>query len=91
MWATAANRPERTLPRKTADYGFQTGRVVQDGDTQPGPYEFRTAQPKGQNPMADLGGMADKAKDAAKDHPEKVDQAKDKVKDTVDGHKDDQK
>ena len=42
-------------------------------------------------PMADLGGMADKAKDAAEDHPEKVDQAKDKVKDAVDGNKDDQK
>ncbi|MDK1278029.1 MULTISPECIES: hypothetical protein [unclassified Arthrobacter] len=41
--------------------------------------------------MADLGGMADKAKDAAKDHPEKVDQAKDKAKDAVDGNKDDKK
>ena len=40
--------------------------------------------------MADIGGMADKAKDAAQDHPEKVDQAKDKAKDAVDG-KDDQK
>ncbi|CEA06900.1 hypothetical protein BN1051_00204 [Arthrobacter saudimassiliensis] len=40
--------------------------------------------------MADLGGMADKAKDAAKDHPEQVDQAKDKVKDTVTGNKDDE-
>lgn len=38
--------------------------------------------------MADLGGMADKAKDAAKDNPEKVDQAKDKVKDAVSGNKD---
>ncbi|WP_341394798.1 hypothetical protein [Arthrobacter sp. G119Y2] len=41
--------------------------------------------------MADLGGMADKAKDAAKDNPEKVDQVKDKAKDAVDGKKDDQK
>ncbi|UWX82122.1 MULTISPECIES: hypothetical protein [Arthrobacter] len=41
--------------------------------------------------MADLGGMADKAKDAAKDNPEKVDQAKDKAKDAVDGNKDDKK
>ena len=40
-------------------------------------------------PMADLGGMADKAKDAAKDNPEKVDQAKDKIKDVADGNKDD--
>ncbi|WP_269437266.1 MULTISPECIES: hypothetical protein [Arthrobacter] len=40
--------------------------------------------------MADLGGMADKAKDAAKDNPEKVDQAKDKVKDVADGNKDDE-
>ena len=40
--------------------------------------------------MADLGGMADKAKDAAKDHPEQVDQAKDKVKDAVTGNKDDE-
>ncbi|GAA1918893.1 hypothetical protein GCM10009688_24940 [Arthrobacter gandavensis] len=39
--------------------------------------------------MADLGGMADKAKDAAKDNPEKVDQAKDKIKDVADGNKDD--
>lgn len=39
--------------------------------------------------MADLGGMADKAKDAAKDNPEKVDQVKDKAKDAVDGNKDD--
>ncbi len=38
--------------------------------------------------MADLGGMADKAKDAAKDNPEKVDQAKDKIKDVADGNKD---
>ena len=43
---------------------------------------------KGGIPMADIGGMADKAKDAAKDNPEKVDQAKDKIKDTVDGNKD---
>ena len=35
--------------------------------------------------MADLSGMADKAKDLAKDNPEKVDQAKDKIKDAVDG------
>lgn len=41
--------------------------------------------------MADLGGMADKAKDAVKDNPDKVDQAKDKVKDTIDDHKDNQK
>ncbi|WP_342022998.1 hypothetical protein AAE021_14345 [Arthrobacter citreus] len=41
--------------------------------------------------MADLGGMADKAKDAAKDNPEKVDQLKDKAKDAVDGNKDDDK
>ena len=41
--------------------------------------------------MADLGGMADKAKDAAQDNPEKVDQAKDKIKDAVDGNKDEQK
>lgn len=39
--------------------------------------------------MADLGGMADKAKDVAKDNPEKVDQAKDKAKDVIDGNKDD--
>ena len=39
--------------------------------------------------MADLGGMADKAKDAANDNPEKVDEIKDKVKDAVDGNKDD--
>ena len=39
--------------------------------------------------MADLGGMADKAKDAVKDNPEKVDQAKDKIKDVADGNKDD--
>ena len=38
--------------------------------------------------MADLGGMADKAKDAAKDHPEQVDQAKDKVKEKMSGNKD---
>lgn len=41
------------------------------------------------HPMADLGGMADKAKEAAQDNPEKVDQAKDKIKDAVDGNKDD--
>jgi hypothetical protein len=40
--------------------------------------------------MADMGGMADKAKDYAQDNPEKVDQAKDKAKDAVDG-KNDQK
>ena len=39
--------------------------------------------------MADLGGMADKAKDAAKDHPEQVDQAKEKIKDKVSGNNDD--
>ena len=39
--------------------------------------------------MADLGGMADKAKDAAKDNPEKVDQAKEKVQEAVDSHKGD--
>lgn len=39
--------------------------------------------------MADLGGMADKAKDSAQDNPEKVDQTKDKIKDAVDGNKDD--
>ena len=44
---------------------------------------------EGQNPMADLGGMADKAKDAVKDNPEKVDQAKEKAKDAVSGNKDD--
>lgn len=42
------------------------------------------------SPMADLGGMADKAKEAAQDNPEKVDQAKDKIKDAVDGNKDDE-
>lgn len=41
--------------------------------------------------MADLGGMADKAKDAAQDHPEKVDQAKDKAKDAFGGKDGDQK
>ena len=41
------------------------------------------------HPMADLGGMADKAKEAAQDNPEKVDQAKDKIKDVADGNKDD--
>lgn len=41
--------------------------------------------------MADLGGMADKAKNAAQDNPEKVDQAKDKVRDTLDGKNRDQK
>lgn len=40
--------------------------------------------------MADLGGMADKAKDAAKDHPEQVDQAKEKAKDAMNGNKDDE-
>ena len=40
--------------------------------------------------MADLGGMADKAKEAAENNPEKVDQAKDKVKDAVDGNNDDE-
>ena len=35
------------------------------------------------HPMADLGGMADKAKEAAQDNPEKVDQAKDKIKDVA--------
>jgi hypothetical protein len=40
--------------------------------------------------MADLGGIADKAKDAAQDNPEKVDQAKDKAKDALDGNKGDQ-
>lgn len=39
--------------------------------------------------MADLGGMADKAKDAVKDNPDKVDQAKEKAKDAVSGNKDD--
>lgn len=38
--------------------------------------------------MADLGGMADKAKDYAQDNPDKVDQGKDKAKDALDGHKD---
>lgn len=38
--------------------------------------------------MADIGEMADKAKDYAQDNPEKVDQGKDKVKDALDGHKD---
>ena len=38
--------------------------------------------------MADLGGMADKAKDAAQDHPEQVDQAKDKAKDALPGQDD---
>ena len=42
-------------------------------------------------PMADLGGMADKAKDYAQDNPEKVDQVKDKAKDTLDGKDSDQK
>ncbi|GAA3291593.1 hypothetical protein GCM10017708_20010 [Arthrobacter citreus] len=46
---------------------------------------------KAESKMADLGGMADKAKDAAKDNPEKVDQLKDKAKDAVDGNKDDEK
>jgi hypothetical protein len=41
--------------------------------------------------MADIGGMADKAKDYAQDNPEKVDQAKDKAKDTLDGRDGDQK
>lgn len=41
--------------------------------------------------MADLGGMADKAKDYAQDNPEKVDQATDKAKDTLDGKNGDQK
>ena len=41
--------------------------------------------------MADLGGMAEKAKDYAQDNPEKVDQAKDKAKDTFDGKDGDQK
>ncbi|MDQ0736149.1 hypothetical protein QFZ50_002612 [Arthrobacter agilis] len=41
--------------------------------------------------MADIGGMADKAKDYAQDNPEKVDQAKDKAKDAVDGKDGDQK
>lgn len=41
--------------------------------------------------MADIGGMADKAKDYAQDNPEKVDQAKDKAKDTLDGKDGDQK
>lgn len=38
--------------------------------------------------MPDLGGAADKAKDYAKDNPEKVDQAKDKATDAVGGNKD---
>lgn len=41
--------------------------------------------------MADIGGMADKAKDYAQDNPEKVDQAEDKAKDTFDGKDGDQK
>lgn len=41
--------------------------------------------------MADIGGMADKAKDAVQDNPEKVDQAKDKAKDTLGGKDDDSK
>ena len=52
--------------------------------TEPGAVEM-----EGRTEMADLGGMADKAKDAAKDNPEKVDQLKDKAKDAVDGNKDD--
>jgi hypothetical protein len=43
------------------------------------------------HPMADIGGMADKAKDVAKDNPEKVDQAKDKAKETLSGKDGDQK
>ncbi|MGJ9373855.1 hypothetical protein [Nesterenkonia sp. CF4.4] len=39
--------------------------------------------------MADIGGVADKAKDYAEDNPEKVDQGKDKAKDVLDGQKDD--
>ncbi len=35
--------------------------------------------------------MADKAKDYAQDHPDKVDSAKDKAKDTLDGKDSDQK
>lgn len=35
--------------------------------------------------------MADKAKDAAQDHPEKVDQAKDRAKDAFGGKDGDQK
>ena len=61
---------------------------VQDGRTNRGPVLAPRASEERQNPMADLGGMADKAKEAAKDHPEQVDQAKDKVKDAVDGNKD---
>jgi hypothetical protein len=38
--------------------------------------------------MPDLGGAADKAKDYAKDNPEKVDQAKDKAQDAFNGNKD---
>lgn len=39
--------------------------------------------------MADIGGAADKAKDYAKDNPEKVDQGKEKAKEAFDGQKDD--
>lgn len=38
--------------------------------------------------MPDLGGAADKAKDYAKDNPDKVDQAKDKATDALDGKND---
>lgn len=38
--------------------------------------------------MADIGGLADKGKDYAKDNPEKVEQGKDKAKDALDGNKD---
>ena len=48
----------------------------------------RLSSIKGAQFMADLGGMADKAKDAAQDHPEKVDQAKDKAKDALPGQDD---
>lgn len=57
----------------------QTGVIRKGG---PGSNQRRDAL------MADIGGAADKAKDYAKDNPEKVDQGKEKAKDAFDGQKD---
>ena len=53
------------------------------------PLRLGPTEKEGRVKMADLGGMADKAKDAVKDNPDKVDGLKDKAKDAVDGNKDD--
>lgn len=87
-------RPLRVIPSVRSSLGVDSqGGVGEDGDVRPRlPHVVAKARIDGRiHPMADIGGAADKAKDYAKDNPEKVDQGKDKAKDALGGQKDDDK